>query len=138
MNPAAPTQVVLISQPPGKIPQHQSFSFAAAVEDAFGNIVTSYNGTVSVTLSNNPSHARFHGSLTVQAGAGVAVFDGSMSKKRGKGDAALSVSALGLTPATSTVFQVAHPNPAASVFTARFRHGRVRDHALRPTLRRGH
>jgi hypothetical protein len=138
VNPAAPTQVVLISQPPGKIPAHQSFSFTAAVEDTFGNIVTDYNGGVSVALAAGPGHARFHGSLTVQASAGVAVFNGSMSKKRGKGNTALSVSALGLTPATSNVFKVAHPNPAASVFATRLHHGRVRTHALRPASRRSH
>ncbi len=136
VNPAAPMQVVLISQPPGKVPVHQSFTFTAAVEDAFGNIVTDYNGSVSVTLSNHPGHARFHGPLTVQASAGVAVFDGSMSKQRGTGTNTLSVSTLGLTPATSNVFKVAHPNPASSVFVAHFRHGRLHSHALRLASRR--
>ena len=62
-----------------------------------------------------------------------------MSKKRGKGQTSLSVSALDLTPASSDVFQVAHPNPASSVFAARFHHGRqLRTHALRPASRRSH
>ena len=138
VNPAAPTEVVLISQPPEKVPAHQSFRFTAAVEDAFGNIVTGYNGSVSVTLANGPGHSRFHGPLTVQASAGVAVLDGSMSRKRGKGYNTLNVSAIGLRPATSDVFQVAHPNPASSVFAARFQHRRLRTHALRPASRRTH
>ena len=62
VNPAAPTQVVLISQPPGKIPAHQSFRFAAAVEDPFGNIVTDYNGPSAspcrVTLATPGSTVR--------------------------------------------------------------------------------
>jgi hypothetical protein len=138
VNPAAPTQVAIISQPPGTIPAHRSFQFTAAVEDAFGNIVTSYNGPVRVALSRNSHHARFHGPLTVQATSGVAVFAGSMSQKGSKGHATLSVSALGLTPATSNVFQVAHPNPASSVFAAGFRHGRLRTPAPRPASRRSH
>ncbi len=140
VNPGAPTQVVLISQPPGKVPALQPFTFTAAVEDAFGNIVTTYNGSVTVALTDNPGHARFHGSFTVQASAGVAVFDGSMSKSkpRSKGDSTLSVSALGLSSATSDVFKVAHPNPASSVFATRFRHGQLRSHALRPASRGSH
>jgi pantothenate kinase type III len=136
VNPAAPARLVFISQPPGKIPARQTFDIVAAVEDAFGNVETDYNGTVSVSLADDPRHAKLHGSLTVPVSAGVAVFDGSMSKKLGPGYS-LSITGNGLTPTTSDAFKVTHPNPAQSVFSARFRHGRVRAHASHLHSHRG-
>ncbi len=137
VDPAAPDQLVVISQPPGKVAARQPFQIAAAVEDAFGNVVTNYNGNVSVSLADAPRHAKLHGSLTVPVSAGVADFDGSMSKKLGPGYA-LSIAGNGLTPTTSDTFKVTHPNPASSVFSSRFRHGRVRAHTSRPHSRREH
>jgi pantothenate kinase type III len=137
VNPAAPARLVFISQPPGKIPARQTFDIVAAVEDAFGNVVTDYNDNVSVSLADDPRHAKLHGSLTVPVSAGVAVFDGSMSKKLGPGYS-LSITGNGLTPTTSDAFKVTHPNPAQSVFSARFRHGRVRAHASHLHSHRGH
>ena len=137
MNPGAPAQIVFISQPPGKIPPLQNFQITAVVEDAYGNVVTDFNSSVNVSLADASRHARLHGSSTVPVSAGVAVFDGSMSKTPGAGYA-LSVTGKGLTPTTSAHFKVIAPNPASSVFAARFRHGRLLSHSPRPHSHRGH
>jgi pantothenate kinase type III len=130
VTPAAPARWVFIAQPPEKLPARKTFQVVAALEDAFGNVVTDDNGNASVSLTDAPRDARLHGTLTVPVRAGVAVFDGSMSKKLGAGYA-LSVTGDGLAPATSDAFKVTHPDPAGSVFSAAFRHGRVRVPASR-------
>lgn len=124
---------MLTSQPPEKVPARQPFNFTAVVEDAFGNVVTDYNGSVTASLATAPRHAAIRGPLTVLATGGVADFTNSMSKKYGPGYS-LSVSGTGLDATTSSGFKVTHPNHGSSAFSARLRHGGF---AVR-TWRRGH
>ena len=74
VNPAAPSQLVLISQPPEKVPARQPFRFTAVVEDAFGNVVTDYHGSVTASLATAPRHAMIRGPLTVLATGGDGTF----------------------------------------------------------------
>ena len=131
--PAAPSQLVLISQPPARVPARQPFNVTAVVEDSFGNVVTDYNGIVTASLATAPRHAVIHGPLTVVATGGVADFTNSMSKTYGPGYS-LSVSGTGINATTSSGFKVTHPNHGSSAFSARLRHGGF---AVR-TWRRGH
>ena len=48
VTPAAPAQVVVTQQPPSSVTAGSGFGLQAAIEDAYGNVVTSAVGTVSV------------------------------------------------------------------------------------------
>jgi hypothetical protein len=52
------------------------FGFTASVEDAQGNVVTSYSGNVTVAISTNPGSGTLSGTKTVSSTSGVAVFSG--------------------------------------------------------------
>ena len=59
MTPAAATQVVITQQPPATVKVSSAFALKAAIEDPYGNVVTTASGTVSVALANNPTARRW-------------------------------------------------------------------------------
>ena len=63
-------------QPPASLTAGTPFGLTVEVEDSSGNIETSFNGTVTVALANNPGGATLGGTLTVTATNGVATFSG--------------------------------------------------------------
>jgi hypothetical protein len=70
-------QLVVTMQPPVTVLVNNGFGFAVSAEDGFGNVDTSFNGSVTVALINsggNPSS--LGGALTVTAVNGVANFFG--------------------------------------------------------------
>jgi hypothetical protein len=85
ITPSAAAQLVIITQAPGTVAPRRPFSLAVAAEDAFGNIVSGFSGTVTAALATNPGHNKLGGTLTVQASTGVAAFPGLSLKKPGKG-----------------------------------------------------
>ena len=131
VTPAAPVRWVLVSQPPAKIPARQSIRIVAAIEDAFGNVVSDYDGTATVAIASARRNAGSHGLVTVPANSGVAVFDGTMPKKPGAGYT-LSITGNGLAPLTSTPFKITSPHPAAAVFSNQLRLSRLSNIKPRP------
>ncbi len=66
-------------------PSFQSCVLTVQAEDSSGNLITSFNGTVTVALANNPGGATFGGTLSVQASGGVATFSGLTLNKAASG-----------------------------------------------------
>ncbi len=109
--PAAACRLVNIYQPSGSIVAGAGFVLAAAVEDIYGNLETSYNAGVTLTLANNPAGGVLSGPLTVAANQGVATFTGLAIQKTGAGYT-IQYSAGSLTPALTSPLNVV---PAAAL-----------------------
>ncbi len=74
-----PTHFVVTTLPPSTVLPGGGFGFTVKAEDSSGNVDTGFNGTVTVSLVNNPggSSSSLGGSnLTVTAVNGVATFSG--------------------------------------------------------------
>ena len=89
----------------------------ASIEDAYGNVVTTASGKVSVAFANNPTGATLGGTLTVTASQGVASFTNLTINKTGSGYT-LRVSSSGLTSATSNPINVTKTGQTASTLSA--------------------
>ena len=76
VTPAAATQLVVTTQPPGSVLAGSGFGLVVSAEDPFGNVDTNFGGSVAVALLNNPGGATLGGTLTVTAQSGVATFSG--------------------------------------------------------------
>jgi hypothetical protein len=74
-------------------------------QDGFGNTATTFAGTVSLTIDNNPGGAGLLGASTVDAAAGVASFANVSLDKTGTGYTLVASSAI-LTSAPSAGFNV--------------------------------
>jgi hypothetical protein len=97
--------LVITTQPPVSVVVNTGFGLVAAVEDAYGNVVTSANNTVTVALANNPTGAKPSGTARVTASRGLATYTGLSINKVGSGYT-LQVSSKGLTSATTNPFNV--------------------------------
>ncbi len=105
VTPAAATQVAITEQPPASIVVTASFGLIAAIEDEYGNVVTSASNTVKVALANNPAGAKLGGTLSEAASNGVVTFTGLTLNKVGSGYT-LALSNSKLTSATSSAINV--------------------------------
>jgi hypothetical protein len=75
------------------------------IQDAAGNVITSSNAQVTITLGNNPAGATLSGQTTVSAQQGTAKFANLRLSSPGTGYTLRSL-ASGLTDATSAAFDV--------------------------------
>ncbi len=116
VTPAAATQVAITEQPPASVVLKDSFGLIAAIEDEYGNVVTSASNTVKVALANNPTGAKLGGTLSEAASNGVVTFSGLTLNKVGSGYT-LALSNSKLTGATSSAINVTSA-PAMMVATA--------------------
>jgi hypothetical protein len=73
--------------------------------DAFGNTATAFTGTVTVIIGTNPSSGTLSGTTVVAATGGIASFSNLSINLAGTGYT-LTASATGLTPATSSAFNI--------------------------------
>src|SRR5207244_2825576 len=73
--------------------------------DAAGNLVPSFTGSVTVALGSDPGGSTLSGTTTVAAVNGVAIFSPLTLDKTGT-SYALTATAAGLTPATSSGFNI--------------------------------
>jgi streptogramin lyase len=105
VSPAAATKLVITTQPPSSVVVNTGFGLVAAVEDAYGNVVTSASNSVSVALANNPTKAKLGGTTSAKASQGLVTFTGLSINKVGSGYT-LQVSSSGLTSATTSPFNV--------------------------------
>jgi parallel beta-helix repeat protein len=99
------TQLVVTTQPPSSITAGNSFSVVVDAETANGTVATSFTGSVTIALANNPTGGTLNGTLTVTAVNGVATFSGLTLDKAGTGYT-LQATSSGLTAATTTAFDI--------------------------------
>ena len=71
VGPAAAVKLVVTTPPPDPITAGQAFTVVVSVEDPYGNVDTSYNGNMAITLPGQAGSP-----VTVQAQDGVAAFTG--------------------------------------------------------------
>jgi hypothetical protein len=105
VTPAAASQLVVTTQPPGSVVAGTSFSLVVSAEDPFNNVNPGFTGDLTVRLENNPGGASLSGTLTATSQNGVASFSDLMLDQVGIGYT-LMVSASGLTDATTGAFNV--------------------------------
>jgi hypothetical protein len=77
--------LIVMSQPPATVSAGQGFGLTVAVMADSGNIDSTYNGTVTVALQDNPGGDSLGGTLTVSAVNGVATFSGLTLDKAATG-----------------------------------------------------
>ncbi len=109
ISPAALSQLIFTSQPVAtQAGAHIAPPVAVSGEDAFGNLVTTFNGNVTVAIGTNggsPTPGTLSGTLTLAASSGVATFSDLSIDRAGSGYT-LTATATGPTPATSAAFGI--------------------------------
>ena len=127
--PAAPSQVVIGRQPPASVTAGSAFFMEAAIEDPFGNIVTSAVNTVTLALANHPGGSALGGTLSVTPSGGVATFFGLTLNKAASGYtlqasssglSSATTSAMTVTPAAATQVAITQQPPASVVVNSGF------------------
>jgi streptogramin lyase len=106
--PAAATHLFVTTQPPNSVAPGSRFNVAIAAEDAFGNIDSSFNGSVMLALASNPVGAVLGGAVAVAAAGGLASVTGLTVNRGGVGYTLLAKST-GLAAALTSPFQVTAP-----------------------------
>ena len=117
------SQLVVTAQPPNSVTAGQGFGLTIKVEDGFGDVVTSYNGSVTISLGSNPSGGTLGGTLTVTAVDGIATFSGLTLNKVGSGytlkasggsfTTTATTSGIAVTPAAATHLVVTTEPPSS-------------------------
>jgi len=123
------TDLVVTQQPPANVTAGSPFGLTVQAVDGSGNLLSSFNGTVTVALANNPGGATVGGTLTATASNGVATFAGLTLDKAASGYtlvASSGVSGLGftsaitVTPAAATHLVITQQPPATVKVNAGF------------------
>ena len=96
----------MISEPPSRAEVNQPFGMSVAIEDAFGNLETTFAGSVSVALASGPVGSKLGGIFTAQAEDGIAVFSLLTVDRIGSGYSIKATSISGLATAKTSVFNV--------------------------------
>ncbi len=103
------TQLVVTTPPPNPLTAGQAFIMVVATEDQFHNVNTSYDGSVTIALANDPGLT-----TTVQAKDGVATFAGLTVTAAAQGGS-IQATATGLTSAaTPTITVTPTPTPTST------------------------
>ncbi len=100
------TVTVIATQLPPGVLAGCTFGLTVDAVNAQNQLDTSYNGTVTLSLANNPGNSVLGGTLSVQASGGVATFSGLTISNPGLAYT-LQVSATGATPITTSAVDVA-------------------------------
>jgi len=87
-------QLLVTTPPPASVHVHTPFGLVVKVENGSGQVDTSFNGTVTITLASNPGKDHLSGLVKVKAVSGVATFSGLELHKMANGYR-LKVSATG-------------------------------------------
>ena len=122
-------QLAVTQQPPTSITAGTPFGLTVEAEDSSGNLLSSFNGTVTVALASNPGGATLGGTVSVTASAGFATFSG-LSLTTAASGYTLQVSSSGLvsgitsavtvTPAAATQVVIRQQPPATVMVNASF------------------
>jgi uncharacterized delta-60 repeat protein len=105
--------VLVTQQPPASVAAGSAFGLTVEAEDSSGNLLSSFNGTMTVALANNQSGATLGGTLTATASNGVATFS-NLSLTTAASGYTLDVSASGLGEDVTSAVTVT-PAAAAQV-----------------------
>jgi subtilase family serine protease len=126
---AAASQLAVTAQPPSSTTAGAPFGLTIAVENANGSLNTSYSGSVTIELSNNPGGSTLGGTLTVTAQNGVATFIGLTLNRTGSGytiqattsgSTTVLTNAMSVTPAAAYELVVIAEPPANVAVNSRF------------------
>ncbi len=93
------TKLIISSLPPSSVTAGAPFKLTVIAEDASGNVVSSFNGSLRVALHSTSSGGQLGGNVTVEAVNGVATFSNLTLDTAGSGYS-LTVTGSGLSPAT--------------------------------------
>lgn len=104
INAAQAAKVVFLQGPTNATTGHALQSVTAAVEDRFGNFVTSSNSTLTISVASGPGSFAAGSTTSVTAINGIATFNNLTLATAGS--YTLKVSSGSLTPATSSSFAV--------------------------------
>ena len=110
----AASKVVVTSNPPASAVAGASFAAAVSVEDASGNVVIDFAGTVSLALTV-PNGATLSGGAPHATASGVASFTGLSVDK--KGSYTLTATSTSLTSGLSSGITIQAGTPTQLVFT---------------------
>jgi uncharacterized delta-60 repeat protein len=105
VTPAAASQLVITQQPPPSVKVNTGFGLTVAIEDAYGNVVTSASNGVKVAFAHNPTGAKLGGTTSVTVSQGIATFSRLTINKVGSGYT-LQLTSSGLTSATTNAITV--------------------------------
>jgi hypothetical protein len=117
VTPAAATRLAVTGSPP-RVTVGADFPVTVAAQDPFGNVDTNFNGSVTLSLANNPGGAALGGDLTATAVNGVASFSNLTLDSPGNGYT-LQAASPGLSAATTGPLNVSAPGVATQLVTSR-------------------
>lgn len=106
ITPATATQLVVSNYPPIGVITQSSFGLTVWAVDNFGNLATSFNGTINVTINSNPGGATLTGTTSLNATQGVAVFSNLILDQPGL-SYSLRLTSSGLIGVTTNSFDAA-------------------------------
>jgi hypothetical protein len=98
-------KLVVTTQPPASVTAGKGFTVVVTAYDPYGNVATSFKGSETIALKNNPGGATLGGTLTQKAKSGVATF-GGLSITTAANGYTLQVTSTGLKSATTLPFNV--------------------------------
>ena len=107
------TQLAVTTPPPSSVAEGAAFGLTVADEDSAGVVDTSFSGTVTIHLANNPGGSTLGGTLTATAVDGVATFSNLTLNEPGTGYT-LQATASGLTSTTTSAFNVTGTAPVVN------------------------
>ncbi len=105
------TSLQVTTQPPASVGAETSFGLTVSAVDGQGNVDTTYNGPMTLTLGSHPAGSALGGSVAVGAANGVATFAGLTLSV--PGDYTIVASSGDLTPAATVSFIVTGAGVAA-------------------------
>ena len=108
VTPGPATELAVTAEPPGAVAIDSSFGLSVAAEDVYGNLDTSYGGSVTLVLDNNPGAGVLGGTTTITAVRGIASFAG-LTINMASTDDTLQATSSGLTSTTTSTFHVTPP-----------------------------
>ena len=117
------TQLVLTSQPSSLVIAGSPFGFTVTAENMQGSVVSSYSGTATIAIGNNPGGGTLGGTVVVLVNNGVAVFSGLSLNKAGNGYtltvsggtlASATTNAITVTPGAATQLLITTQPPATT------------------------
>ena len=115
--PASATTLVFTAQPT-TLTAGIPIAPAVVVEarDGFGNVVTSFSGSVTIALGNTPAGGTLSGTTTVSAVSGVARFT-DLTERAAATNVTFVATSSGISAATTTPFSVTAASAAFFTFT---------------------
>ena len=98
--------------PPSSVTAGSPFSLTVAAEDSSGRVVSSFDGSLTLTLVAEPQEGLLNGDMNLEAVHGIATFSNLTLDTAGSGYS-LAVTGQQLTPATVSAMSVVPAAPAS-------------------------